>query len=362
MAQAVTLALADVWANPSSQHAPGRAARRRVESARRQVAAWLGARPSEIVFTSGGTEADNLALWGSVPRGAHLVASAVEHHAVLDACAALERAGRRVTLVGVDRQGRVDPGDVAAALAPDTALVSLMLANNEIGSLQPVAEVARLAHARGTGIRVHSDAVAAAGRIPVAVDDLGVDLLTVSAHKIYGPKGVGALYVREGTPLRPRQFGGSQERLRRPGTENVPGIVGFGVAAELAQRELPARAAHLRELAARLQAAVDGRPTGPDDSAARLPGLCSFVFPPGLDGEALLVKLDLEGVCASSGSACASGAVEPSHVLTALGLPPAVAATGLRLSLGAANTTAEIDEVARVVNRVVAGLRARAAV
>lgn len=360
VAAAVSEAVAEVWGNPSSVHAKGREARRRVEAARRQVAALLHALPSEIVFTSGGTEADNLALFGAVPPGGHLVTSAVEHHAVLDACDALQRAGCAVTVVAVDRLGRVDPADVEAALRPDTALVSLMLANNEVGTLQPVAEVAARVRARNPRVRVHTDAVAACGRIPVDVDALGVDLATVSAHKIYGPKGAGALYVRRGTHLEPRQHGGSQERRWRPGTENVPGIVGFGVAAELAARELPERARHLRELSDRLRRQIAGEPTGDPDPEGRSPGLCSFVFPPALDGEALLVKLDLEGVCASSGSACTSGAVEPSHVLLACGHPRDVALTALRLSLGAGNTAAEVDAAARIVNAAVAELRSRA--
>jgi cysteine desulfurase len=313
----VAAAMAEApWGNPSSLHAEGRAARAAVEAARRQVAALIGATPSEIVFTSGGTEADNLAVWG-VAQGRHIVCSAVEHHAVLDACRALGD----VTLVPVDGYGRVDPDDVRAALRPDTALVSVMLANNEVGTIQPVREIARIC--REAGVLCHTDAVQAVGQMPVDVGELGVDLLSLSAHKIYGPKGVGALYVRHGVALTPLQRGGSQERTWRPGTQNVPGIVGFGKAAELARAEL-------------------------------LPAIASFAFPD-LDGEALLVALDLAGVAASGGSACTSGAATGSHVLAAMG----IAGAPLRLSFGRDTTAADVDYVAATVRRIVARQRSK---
>lgn len=340
------------WGNPSSLHAEGRAARAAVEAARREVAALIGARPEEIIFTSGGTEADNLAIAGA-GGGRHVICSAVEHHAVLDAC----RADGEVTAVPVDGRGRVDPDDVRRALRPDTALVSIMLGNNEVATLQPVAEIAAIC--REAGVRCHSDAVQAAGKVQLDVGALGVDLLTLSAHKIYGPKGVGALYVRSGVEMDPMVHGGGQERRWRPGTENVPGIVGFGRAAALARAELPARAAHLRAMAERLAAQVDcGQPTG--DPAQRLPGIASYVFAD-VDGQALLAALDLSGVAAASGSACTSGAPEPSHVLLAMGLPPDLALTSVRLSLGRDTTAEDVDEVAAILRATVARLRGKRA-
>ncbi len=349
----VAAMLAAPWGNPSSLHAEGRTARAAVEAARREVAALIGARPEEIVFTSGGTEADNLAIAGA-GGGNHVVCAAIEHHAVLDAC---RRAGN-ATIVPVDGRGRVDPDDVRRALRPDTALVSLMLGNNEVGTLQPVAEVAAIC--REAGVLCHTDAVQAAGKVPVDVGALGVDLLTLSAHKIYGPKGVGALYVRGGVEMDPLLHGGGQERRWRPGTENVPGVVGFGRAAALARGELPARAAHLRVMAERLAAQVDcGQPTG--DLAQRLPGIASYVFE-GVDGQALLAALDLAGVAAASGSACTSGAPEPSHVLLAMGLPAELALTSVRLSFGRDTTVDDVDEVAAILRATVARMREKRAV
>jgi cysteine desulfurase len=281
VAAAVLEVLREDWGNPSSIHGRGRRARRCVEAARTRVAELIGAEPDEVVFTSGGTEADNLAVLGAARaareegRGAHVVTSAVEHHAVLDACGALAAEGFEVSVLPVDRAGRVDPAAAEDAIRDDTVLVSVMLANNELGTIQPVGAIARAAHARGA--LVHTDAVQAAGQIPVDVRALGVDLLTLSAHKIYGPKGVGALFVRRGVRLAPLVHGGSQERRWRPGTENVPGIVGFGVAAELARRE------------------------------------------------------------------CTSGAVEPSHVLLAAGYPREVALTAVRFSVGTPTTEEDVD-------------------
>ncbi len=359
---AMTLHWRDAWGNASSPHAYGRRARAAVEQARREVAGLLAAEPSRIVFTAGGTEANNLAIFGTAaaaPERRHLVLSAIEHHSVLDACAALQRRGYACDLVRPDRSGRVRAGDFLAALRPDTALAALMLVNNEVGAIQPVPEVARACRARGVPLLV--DAVAAAGKLPLAVGELGADLLTVSAHKLGGPQGVGALYLDPERELVPLLHGGGQERRWRPGTENAAGIVGFGVAARLAAAELPAVAARLRAAAAALRRAVEARgcgavPTGPADEAERVPGLVSYVFP-GLDGDALLVSLDLQGVAAGSGSACTSGAVLPSHVLVAMGLDAQARSAPLRLSLGASTPPEVLAAAAEAIAAAVARQR-----
>jgi cysteine desulfurase len=353
------------YGNASSFHAPGRAARAAVEQARERVARLLGAEPREIVFTSGGTEADNQALRGvielaRVPGGepAHVITTAIEHPAVLNTCQALEKQGVRVTYLPVDRYGRLDPQGVERALTGSTALVSIMLANNEVGSVQPVAEAAR--HARARGVPVHTDAVQAAGRLATDVNALGVDLLSISGHKIYGPKGTGALYIRRGTRVAPLIQGGHQERRRRGGTENVPGIVGLGKAAELALERLAQGTGHEAALRDRLEqglrarvphVAINGHPT------ERLPNTLNagFRF---VEGEALLMNLDLEGVCVSTGSACSSGDLEPSHVLTAMGIPVEEAHGTLRFSLGKGTTAEEIDRTIEIVARVVERVRA----
>ncbi|MBX6377862.1 MAG: cysteine desulfurase, partial [Clostridia bacterium] len=363
---AVAAALTEGWANPSSVHAEGRAARRLVEEAREEVAALVGASPREIVFTSGGTEADNLAVLGVARlareegRGDHVVASRVEHHAVLEACQQLEREGFRITWLPVDGNGLVDPDDLRRALRPGTVLVSVMLGNNEVGAVQAVRELAAIA--REAGVPFHTDGVQAVGHLPVNVDELGVDLLALSSHKIYGPKGVGALYVRSGTRLAPLQLGGGQERRLRPGTENVPGIVGLGRAAALARQGLAADMAHARRLRDRLEdgllAAVEGvRLNGPE-RGRRLPHVLNVSFQ-GVDGEALLLNLDLEGIAASSGSACAAGSIEPSHVLLAMGVPRELAQAALRLTVGRFNTEEDIDAALEVIPRVVQRLRSR---
>lgn len=352
----------DAWGNASSPHAYGRRARAAVEQARREVAGLLAAEPSRIVFTAGGTEANNLAVFGTAaasPERRHLVVSAIEHHSVLDACAALQRRGYACDLVRPDRSGCVRAGDFLAALRPDTALAALMLVNNEVGAIQPVPEVARACRARGVPLLV--DAVAAAGKLPLAVSDLAADLLTVSAHKLGGPQGVGALYLAPGRELVPLLHGGGQERRWRPGTENAAGIVGFGVAARLAAAELPAVAARLREAATALRRAVEACgcgavPTGPADETERVPGLVSYVFP-GLDGDALLVSLDLQGVAAGSGSACTSGAVLPSHVLVAMGLDAQARSAPLRLSLGASTPPRVLVAAAEAIAAAVARQR-----
>ena len=341
VAQAVADAGLRLWANPSSVHAAGRRARAAVDGARARLAGLLGGNPHHWVFTSGGTEANNLAVQGAALAAArrgrrHLVVSAIEHHSVLDTAEALRRVGWQVDLVPPGPDGRVAAADVRAALRPDTGLCCLMVANNEVGALQPVRDVAEAC--RAVGAVLHADAVAAAGRLPLCVDELGADLLSVSAHKIYGPKGVGALYIRPGLEIEPLLHGGGQERRWRPGTENVPGIVGFGVAADCAAAELAAEGQRLRALGAALADAVQAAgggavPTGPADWGQRIPGLASFVFP-GMDGEALLVSLDLQGVRAGAGSACVSGSLRPSHVLLAMGVAPEAAAAALRVSLG----------------------------
>lgn len=342
------------WANPSSPHAAGRRARAVVERARRQIAAVLGALPAEIVFTSGGTEANNLAIAGTAharPERRHLVASAIEHHSVLEACRALEREGYALSLVAPDGDGIVPAERVLSALRPDTALCCLMLANNEVGAVQPVAEVAR--GCRAAGIPFLVDAVAAAGRLAVRVPDIGADLLTLSAHKFGGPKGVGVLYVGAGRELAPLVHGGGQERRWRPGTENVPAIAAAGLALELAAAELGATRALLQvrgtELAAAVRAQCPGAiATGPEDPILRLPGLVSFAFPD-LDGDALLAALDLLGVAAGSGAACTSGSRQPSHVLAAMGHGPAACRAALRLSLGRETSSVDAAEAARLI-------------
>ncbi|QBS38001.1 cysteine desulfurase [Thermaerobacter sp. FW80] len=348
--------LGEAWGNPSSLHAEGRAARAVVDQARIQVAELLGCRPREVVFTSGGTEADNLALKGVAlahrDRGRHIVTTAVEHPAVLEACAALERQGFEVTRVPVDGDGRVDPERVLAALRPDTILVSVMLVNNEVGTIQPVAEIAAAARARG--VLVHTDAVQAAGVLPLDVEALGVDLLSLSAHKIGGPKGAGALYVRAGTQLLPLLDGGGQERRLRSGTENTAAIAGFGVAAELAARECRDRAARLARLQRRLEEGIraripDARIHGA--GAPRAPHITNVGLP-GVTADTVLIQLDLEGIAASSGSACSAGTPEPSHVLQAMGLSADEAFRAVRFSLGDGNTEADVDRVLEVLPRV----------
>ena len=340
--------LHQVFGNPNSLHEPGQEARRVLDRARQRVADAIGAEAAEeIVFTSGGTEADNLALLGAAARlagkGRHLITTAIEHEAVLASCRWLEGHGWQVSYLPVDGDGRLDPAAVAAAWRADTVLVSVMLANNEVGTLQPVAEVARLAHERGA--IVHTDAVQAVGKLRVDVRALGVDLLALTAHKIYGPKGAGALYVRRGTPLAAILHGGHHERRRRAGTENVPGIAGLGKACERAAAGIDERAARVGALRDRLEselaerlpwARVHGR------GAPRVSGTTNVSFP-GVDAEMLLLNLDLVGVAASTGAACTAGSGEPSHVLVAMGLPDDDIRGSLRLSLGEGTTGEEID-------------------
>ena len=345
------------YGNASSVHALGRAARHAVEDARLRVARVLGATPGEIVFTGGGTEADNLALRGTVGPGAHLVTGQTEHEAILRTAHALEAAGAALTLLAPGAGGAVTADQVARALRPDTALVSLMHVNNETGAITDVRAIADVCRAQG--VPFHTDAVQSAGHLPLDVDALGADLLTLSGHKIGGPKGVGVLYARGGVPLQPAQTGGQQERGRRGGTENVAAIVGFAHALERAQQQQPAWAAHLATLNRRLRdhmAAIFGpraRITSPPDASPHVVGVA---FPPGpdgpVDGEMLLLGLDVEGVMASSGSACTSGALQPSHVLLALGLDRATAGAALRFSFGPETTLEDVDAAAQALGRV----------
>ncbi|MDA2912951.1 cysteine desulfurase NifS [Acidobacteriia bacterium AH_259_A11_L15] len=364
--QAMLPFLTEEYGNASSIHSVGQRARAAVEQARAQVAALIGAREKEIVFTSGGTEADNLAVRGVVeaaerPRkpesGKHVVTSTIEHHAVLNTCQALEAEGVAVTYVPVNSAGLIDPEEVRRALTPDTVLISIMHANNELGTVQAIAEIARIA--RGRKIPFHTDAVQAVGKLPVNVREWGVDLLSLSAHKICGPKGVGALWVRRGMRLKPLFFGGHHERDRRPGTENVPGIVGLGAAAELAGARRAEEAVRVKSLRDELESRILARvphATVNGDRQQRTPNTSniSFEF---VEGEALVIALDLKGIACSTGAACSAGAVEPSHVLTAIGLSPEGAHGSLRFSLGRQTTREDIDYVAETLPAVVEHLR-----
>jgi cysteine desulfurase len=353
--------LTGAFGNPSSHHGLGDIAARALDEARAQVAEVVGCRAGDVVFTSGGTEADNLAVKGIAvanPRGRHVVVSPIEHEAVLEAARYLERVhGFDVDEVPVDRHGVVRPEALSRVIRPDTTLASVQLANNEVGTVQPVAELARIAHE--SGALMHTDAVQAAGWLPIRIDDLGVDALSLSGHKVGAPKGTGALIVRGRIPLEPVLHGGGQERGRRSGTENVAGAVAFATALRLAEAErsdAASRAAALgADLTARVTAVVPGAMlTGHPDR--RLPGTVSFVFP-GTSGEAVLLELERDGVICSSGSACAAGSDEPSHVLTAMGVPAEVAQTAVRFTLGTETTADEITDAAAAVVRAVSVVR-----
>ncbi|MBM4436898.1 MAG: cysteine desulfurase [Actinobacteria bacterium] len=348
------------FGNPSSLHGVGRRARRALDEARALIAGALAAKPDELVFCATGTESLNLAILGCAraarSRGRHLVVSAIEHHAVLHAARALRNEGFAVTEVGVDHHGLVHPDALRAALQPDTVLVSVGLANNEIGVVQDVAELARLAHEAGAAF--HTDAVQAAGQLDINVDRLGVDLLSLAAHKFYGPVGAALLYARKGVELARLSFGGPQEHDRRAGTENVPGIVGMAAALVRAEHAREARTAHCTALRdALIQGVLSGVPgamlTG--HPTRRLPSIASFAFRD-IEGESLLINLDLEGIEVSTGAACAVGSVEPSHVIQALGLPARYVAGALRCSVGLANTAVEMARVAPAIARHVAKL------
>jgi len=346
------------YGNPSSIYGFSDEARKAVEDARGKVARLIGAEPSEIIFTSGGTEADNLAIKGvaATCKGKRIIASAIEHPAVLDTCRALEKQGYEVTYVPVNKDGIVSVEDVRNAIRDDTILITIMHANNEIGMIQPIAEIGEIARERG--IVFHTDAVQTVGKIPVDVCRLGVDLLTVSSHKLYGPKGVGALYVRKGTGIAPVLNGGGHEKGIRSGTENVPGIVGFGKAAEIAAAEMDSDAAKMRKLRDKLvEGALKIENSWLNGSREnRLPSNVNLGFK-FVEGEALVLELDCNGICASTGSACSSKSLEPSHVLRALGLPPEYCHGSLRMTLGRQNTEEEIDYVLDVLPKVVAKFR-----
>jgi cysteine desulfurase len=353
--------LKDQYGNPSSIHRTGREAQEALDEARDKVAELIGASPREIVFTSGGSEADNLAIKGVAyalrGKGNHIITSAIEHHAVYHTCKYLEKNGFRLTILPVDSYGLVDPAAVASALTSHTILVTIMHANNEIGTIQPIAEIGEILRKRS--VLFHTDAVQTLGHIPVNVDELGVDLLSLSAHKFYGPKGVGALYVRSGTRFDPLIHGGAQERNRRAGTENVAGIVGLATALELAVAEMDAEAQRQQGLRDMLiegiskkipHTRLNGHPK------QRLPGNVSLCFE-FIEGESLLLNLDMRGIAASSGSACTSGSLEPSHVLLALGLPHEIAHGSLRLTLGRDTTAQDIQVVIDVLPGIVDKLR-----
>ncbi|NLW91550.1 MAG: cysteine desulfurase NifS [Syntrophomonadaceae bacterium] len=351
----------ECYGNPSSVHYFGRLSRKAIEEARKQIAVLIGADQKEIIFTSGGTEADNLAIQGAAKakarKGRHLITSSIEHHAVLDTFKYLAKNGYELTILPVDAEGLVSADDVAGAVRKDTILISIMHANNEVGSVQPISEIGKIAHDNGS--LFHVDAVQSLGKLPIDVEKMNIDLLSVSSHKIYGPKGVGALYVRTGVRLAPTAFGGSQERKMRPGTENTPGIIGFGKACELSgqrMNEENRRLIRLRDkLINGLQSSIsDIKLNGPTGDK-RLPNNVNVSIP-FVPGETLLLNLDMVGIAASAGSACTSGSTDPSHVLLAMGIDPEIAHGSLRFSLGLQNTEEEIDyvlqELPRIVNQI----------
>jgi cysteine desulfurase len=346
------------FGNASSIHHHGQQTRAAVERARESVAELLGARTSEIVFTSGGTEADNLAIFGMLRPGDHIIASTIEHHAVLNSCHRAEEIGCEVTYIPVDGQGIVDPDEVHRALRPNTKLISIMAANNETGVVQPIREIGKVAEE--ADVYFHTDAVQAAGKIPVNVTEWKCDLLSISGHKIHAPQGIGALYVRKGTHLQPLFYGGRHERSRRAGTENVPGIVGLGKAAEIALRGFTDGSVdRIRQLRDRIEDTVLGTTdlVGVNSAAApRVPNTTSIHFDC-IEGEALVIALDLKGVAVSTGAACSSGAVEPSHVLTAMGLTADQARASLRFSLGKQNTAEDVELLLSILPETVARLR-----
>lgn len=351
------------YGNPNSIHSFGQEARDAVEEARKKIAHLIGANPSEIIFTGGGTESDNFAIkgiaWANQKKGNHIITSKIEHHAVLHSCQFLEKHGFRVTYLPVDKCGLIDPGDVKKAITNQTILVTIMHANNEIGTIEPIKEIGKVV--KGAGIYFHTDSVQTAGHIPIDVNDLGVDMLSMSGHKLYGPNGVGVLYFRKGTRIDSLIDGGSQEKNRRAGTENVAGIVGMGKAAELAEKRLvqgeedkiiKLRDRLIKDIAEKIDHVhLNGHPT------KRLPGNVNFCFE-FIEGESMLLNLDMEGVAASSGSACTSGSLEPSHVLLAIGLPPEIAHGSLRLTLGKDNTEEEVEYVIGILPKIIEKLRA----
>src|SRR5579859_956005 len=346
------------FGNASSIHHYGQHARAAVEKARVSVAALLNARPAEIVFTSGGTESDNLGIFGLVQRGDHVITSTVEHSAVMNTCKRLEQMGCEVTFVPVGSQGEIFPGNVEAALRTNTRLISIMMANNETGVIQPVEEIGKIAEQ--ADVFFHTDAVQGAGKIPIDVQKIRCDALSISGHKIHAPQGTGALYIKKGTLIQPLIYGGSHERQRRAGTENLPGIVGLGKAADVAKQWLesngPSEMAAMRDQlqAAVLNALQDAGVNGL--GAPRVPNTTNFWFDH-VEGEALVIALDLKGLAVSSGAACSSGAIEPSHVLLAMGLPHQRARASIRVSLGKQTAQEDIDFAAKIIPETVARLR-----
>lgn len=353
--------LKEEYGNPSTLYNLGREAKIAIEKAREQVAQVIGAKAEEIFFTGSGTEADNMALKGVLygPAGKgkkHLITTKIEHHAILHTAMALEKEGFQVTFLDVDKNGRVDLEELKQAITPDTALVSIMAANNEVGTIQPIEEIGKIC--REKGVLFHTDAVQAFGHMPLDVNKMNIDLLSLSAHKINGPKGSGALYIRRGLGLRPVIEGGGQERNRRSGTENVAGIVGLGQAAQLAMETMEEESARLKALAKKLTDGVLQIPetilTG--DPENRLPGACSFAIS-AIEGESLVLYLDMEGICTSTGSACSTGSLDPSHVLMAIGLSHEVSHGSLRVTLGRFNTEEEVDYIIETLPKVVEKLR-----
>ena len=353
--------LKEEYGNPSTLYKLGREAKIAIEKAREQVAQVIGAKAEEIFFTGSGTEADNMALKGVLygPAGKgkkHLITIKIEHHAILHTAMALEKEGFQVTFLDVDKNGRVDLEELKQAITPDTALVSIMAANNEVGTIQPIEEIGKIC--REKGVLFHTDAVQAFGHMPLDVNKMNIDLLSLSAHKINGPKGSGALYIRRGLGLRPVIEGGGQERNRRSGTENVAGIVGLGQAAQLAMETMEEESARLKALAKKLTDGVLQIPetilTG--DPENRLPGACSFAIS-AIEGESLVLYLDMEGICTSTGSACSTGSLDPSHVLMAIGLSHEVSHGSLRVTLGRFNTEEEVDYIIETLPKVVEKLR-----
>lgn len=362
VADRMAQALKDVWGNASSVHHFGQQAKAALDEARTSVASLLSADASEIVFTAGGTEADNIAIRGAAeamePSGRkHLITCGIEHEAVLNTMRAMAKRGWKVTLLPMDISGIVSVDRLREAMTDDTAVVSLMHANNEIGTVQPIAELAAVAHERGA--LFHTDAVQSAGKLPVDVRALGVDLLSIAAHKFYGPKGAGALWIKRGVRMLPFMTGGRQERNRRAGTENVPALVGLGVAAEIARRKIDTEGPRLAALRDRLEAGILGSVPGTDRNGAAEPRVpnTTNISVERVEAESLLIGLDLAGIAVSSGSACSSGTLEPSHVLKAMGYPHGRTLGSIRFSLGAANTEADVDRVVAVLPPLVEKLR-----
>ncbi len=349
------------YGNASSIHWAGREVKKNLEEAREEVASLLNAKPEEIIFTGCGTESDNMAIqgvaWAQQEKGRHIITTQVEHHAVLHTCCLLEKMGYEITYLPVDGNGRIDPEELRRSIKPETILITVMFANNETGTLSPITEIGEIA--REKGVTFHTDAVQAVGKVPIDLGRIPVDILSLSGHKLYAPKGIGAQYIRAGTKLKPLIHGGSQERNRRAGTENIPYIVGLGKACEIARRDFAKGNAHLQSLRDRLyqgifsripQVKFNGHPT------ERLPNTLnlSFLY---IEGESLLLNLDLEGIAVSSGSACSSGSMEPSHVLLAMGIPSEIAQGAIRFSLGRTNTEEDVDYVLEKLPGIVKRLR-----